>query len=451
MIKQGMALALRKAASILSPIYSAAASWTTIFESNTGAWQQNVAVNNTTVSQNWAFFACVTLIAGYIGNMAADVMAYDDVAKIYNKTLLRAVLRKPNRYQTRVEFFRSWVFSLLLNGNAYILKQRDANGFITALYVLDPHRVIPLVTPSGDVYYQLSQDYLSNVEKTVIVPASEVIHDRLHTLWHPLIGVSPISACGVAAMQSTAIMDNSAKFFQNMSRPSGLLTAPGLIKEETAARLKEQWETNYSGANIGKVAVLGDGLKYEAMTVNATDAQLIEQLKFTGEMICATLHVPPYKLGLGPMPTNNNTAALNQQFYDQCLQPIIENMELRLDDGLELVSPNEVWFDTSALLRMDPTALYEANKTAVSSGWMKPDEARQKVNLPPVAGGDACFLQQQNFSLEALAKRDALDNPFGNGSPAPTTPPADTATPPVKSAFDYDLALKSFREYSNVG
>jgi phage portal protein BeeE len=38
---------------------------------------------------------------------------------------------------------------------------------------------------------------------------------------------------------------------------------------------------------------------------------------------------------------------------------------------------------------------------------MTPNEAARRLNLPPVAGGDAVYRQQQDFSLEALAKRDA--------------------------------------------
>ena len=89
--------------------------------------------------------------------------------------------------------------------------------------------------------------------------------------------MSPIFAAGLAATQGLHIQSNSATFFKNGSNPGGVLTAPGAISDETAARLKVAWSTNYSGENAGKVAVLGDGLKYEAMAVTATDAQLIEQ------------------------------------------------------------------------------------------------------------------------------------------------------------------------------
>lgn len=413
----------------LQSLRSAVGAWQTIFDWAPGAWQQDsaVTVNFNTVSANWAVFSCVTLIANDVSKMPAQVMQFVKALKIFEPTLLRPVLRKPNRYQTRIEFFKSWLFSLLLRGNTYVLKQRDEKGFIVALYILDPCKVTPLVDEEGGVWYQLGEDNLSVIDKTVIVPSSEIIHDRLHTLWHPLIGVSPIYACGVAAMQSSAIQDNSQKFFANMSRPSGILTAPGAIATETAARLKTAWDENFSGSNIGKVAVLGDGLKYEAMTISATDAQLIEQLKFTGEMICATFHVPPYKLGLGQMPTVNNTAALNQQYYEQALQPIVESMELRLHEGLELNAGTfEVWMDESVMLRMDPSTRLKSHTESIQGALSTPNEARRVENMRPQEGGDVLYMQQQNFSLPALAKRDAKEDPFAaaGSAPKPASEPA---------------------------
>lgn len=383
--------------------------WPSVLESYAGAWQSNVTIDKTQVSAYWAVFACVTLIAKDIAKLPATVMQRDRTNGIFQPTSLRQVLRKPNHYQTWLEFAFNWIVCQLLHGNTYVLKERDARGFIVKMYILDPARVTPLIAKDGGVYYQLQADSLAGQAEAVIVPASEIIHDRMYTLYHPLIGVSPIYACGVGAMQGLAIQDNSAKFFQNMSRPSGILTAPGSISAETAARLKTSWESNYAGSNIGRVAVLGDGLKYEAMSVTASDAQLIEQLKMTGEMIAACYHVPGYKIGVGPMPTVNNTAALNQQYYDQCLQYLVEKMELRLDEGLEIEPPFETWLDLSGLLRMDPQARYQSYNEAIRGGWMAPNEARLQEDMVPVKGGETPYMQQQNYSLAALAFRDAKE------------------------------------------
>jgi HK97 family phage portal protein len=410
--------------------------WPRIWESFAGAWQRNVVVDQEQVSANWAVFSCVTLIAGDIAKMPARVMQYDQVAQIWNPTLNRPLLRKPNSFQTWSEFMRSWVYSLLLRGNTYVLKERNSKGFVVALYVLDPNRVKPLVASDGSVYYQIGTDYLATLREPLgAVEASEIIHDRINTLYHPLVGLSPIYAHGIAAMQALAIQNNSATFFQNMSRPSGMLTAPGAIGKESAVRLKEMFETNFSAGNIGKLFVAGDGLKYEPMTITAHDAQLIDQLKFTGEMVCATMHVPPYKLALGQMPTVNNTASLNQQYYDQCLHPIVDGIERRLDDGLELEFPFETWFDTSELLRMDPATRYEQNGNGVAKGWLAPNEARRSENMGPIEGGDKPFMQEQYCPIDTLAKR-----PVPSKTAPPASPAQDQLPPPKKGKKGKALA-----------
>jgi HK97 family phage portal protein len=383
--------------------------WPLVRESFAGAWQQNITIDMNRVSTNWAVFACVTLIAGDIAKMPARVLRQASNG-IWQATLFRPVLRRPNHFQTWADFVSSWLFSLLLRGNTYVLLVRDEARRVTAMYVLDPSRVMPLVSDSGEVFYDLNADNLAGLTRQVAVPASEIMHDRINTLWHPLCGVSPIFACGMAAMQGIAMQENSALFFQNMSQPGGVMTAPGPISDETAERLKASFAENFTGDNLGNLLVLGDGLKYEAMTISAKDSQLIEQLKFTGEMICAVYHVPPYKLGLGTMPAADNLGALNQQYYDQCLHPLVNGIEGRLDIGLEVAEPFEmVVFDTSELLRMDPAARFEAHGKAIGAAIMAPNEARKVENLEPKPGGDTPYLQEQNFSLAALAVRDGRE------------------------------------------
>jgi phage portal protein BeeE len=71
------------------------------------------------------------------------------------------------------------------------------------------------------------------------VPASEIVHDIMIPLYHPLVGVSPLHACGSPAMLGSHIQRTSARFFENGARPSGILSAPGKINTDTAKRLKE--------------------------------------------------------------------------------------------------------------------------------------------------------------------------------------------------------------------
>jgi phage portal protein BeeE len=77
---------------------------------------------------------------------------------------------------------------------------------------------------------------------------------------------------------------------------------------------------------------------------------------------------------------------------------------------------------------------------------MTPDEARARIDLPPTPGGNVVYRQQQDFSLEALSKRDAKDDPFATGAdakplalPAPTPEPEDDTERTI-AAFKFKYA-----------
>lgn len=400
--------------------------WPTVMESFTGAWQQNVEIKQESVLSFHAVFACQTLIASDIAKLRVKLVQ-QDADGIWTETKNPAyspVLRKPNRFQTRIQFFESWALSKLQRGNTYVLKERDGRGVVVRLYVLDPTLVVPLVADDGAVFYELLVDRLAGVSERIIVPAREIIHDRFNCFFHPLVGLSPIFANGLSAMQGLSIQNNSAAFFANGSQPGGILTAPGAIDQTTADRLKAHWDANYSGKNRGKVAVLGDGLKFEVMSAKATDSQLIEQLKWSAEVVCSTYHVPIFMVGVGQAPAYNNIEALNSQYYTQCLQILLESIELCLDEGLGTGETLGTEFDLDQLLKMDSATMMEVLDK--SSGKMTPNEQRKKIGLKPVAGGNSPMLQQQNFSLEALAKRDQQSDPFGTApAPAPAEQPAN--------------------------
>lgn len=390
--------------------------WFSMFvnEPFTGAWQNNVKWKRKDVISHFAIFSCISLIASDISKLWIDLVA-EDSKGIWNKIPLKnfEVIRKPNHYQNRIQFFESWLISKLSRGNTYVLKGKNSNGKVDRLYVLSPDCVQVLVSDDGEIFYQLSQDNLTGIEAVnVTVPASEIIHDRFNCLFHPLIGLSPIFASGLSAYGGLKIMKNSINHFTNMSTPGGIVTAPGAISPENARDIKENWERNYGGVNSGKTAVLGDDLKYTPINpVSAIDSQLVEQLKLSADIVCATFHVPPYKV-IGNAPAYNNIEALESTYYSQCLQVLIEAIELCLAEGLSTPEGTELRFDLDGLLRMDSKTQIETLTMAVKGGVMPPNVAMKRINLPPLAGGDTVYMQEQNYSLEALSKRDAREDPF---------------------------------------
>ncbi len=398
-----------------------------------GSWQQDREVTQEGSLRYAPVYACATLIASDIGKICLRLMGLD--RGVWVETTSAAfspVLRKPNHFQSRQQFIETWVLSKLFDGNAYILKVRDNRQVVVALYVLAPDRVTPLVAPDGAVYYRIARDDLSKLPQDMpAVPASEIIHDRMECLFHPLVGISPLFAALLSSAQGLRIQQNSEKFFRNQSRPGGMLTAPEFIDDETAARLQRDFEKTFSGDGMGRLFVGGDGLKYEPIAENALNMQLVDQLKLSAEQVCAAFHVPPYMIGAAPTPTYANAEPLMQQYYSQCLQKFFNAIEDLLDDGLGMTAVGyRSEFELDDLLRMDSVAQAEVVEKLSKAAILAPNEARAKFGYLPVSGGTSPYLQQQNYSLEALAKRDAQEDPFASGKTAPAlpAPPADDAT-----------------------
>jgi len=402
--------------------------WTPIVhEPYTGAWQHNEELRLDTALANPVVFRCVSLIASDIGKLPCRLVALD-ANGIWHETTSPAfspVLRTPNRYQTPQQFFESWMLSKLLWGNTYVLKDRDARGVVTALFVLDPCRVKPLVAPDGAVYYELQTNELAGLPAgPLVVPARAIIHDRWNCVFHPLVGLSPLYACGGAARQGLEMQAVSTSFFSSGGRPSGMLIAPTEIDPETAKRLSETWHA----LGAGKTAIVGNGMKYEAVGTSAADSQWIEQAGWTAKAIAGCFGVPISMVDSSQQPPYANSEASTLQYHSQCLQTHLTAIEAALDLGLELPAPYGTEFDLDDLIWMDTATKTKAAHEAISAGAMSPNEARRKYfGLGPVPGGDTPYLQAQYYSLEALAKRDLAEPAVA--APTPAAPPVAAEQP----------------------
>jgi HK97 family phage portal protein len=396
-------------------------------EPYTGAWQNNDELRLDTALANPVVFRCVSLIASDIGKLPLRLVEVD-VHGIWRETTSAAfspVLRQPNRYQTPQQFFEVWMISKLLWGNTYVLKDRDQRGVVASLYVLDPARVKPLVAPDGSVYYELQTNDLAGIPSSgapLVVPAKEIIHDRWNCAFHPLVGLSPLYACGGAASQALAMQTSSTAFFSGGGRPSGMLVYPGEIDQLSAARVKETWHSMG-----GQTAIVGNGPKYEPVGASAEESQWIEQMGWTAKTVAGCFGVPMSMIDSTQQPPYANNEASTLQYHSQCLQTHLTAIEGALDTGLELPAPYGTEFDLDDLIWMDTATKTKAAHDAISAGAMSPNEARLKYfGLGPVPGGDSPFLQQQYYSLEALAMRDLAAPP----------PPSPTPAPPVEAPVE---------------
>lgn len=439
----GVEMSFKKA---LSPVYGGIQNgWKVVSEPFAGAWQRNIEEKRDDLLTYPTLYACEYRISSDIGKLPFRLRRRTEagVWKDDTNAAYDPVLRKPNNFQTAGQFREYWILSKLNQGNTYILKRRDARGVVTDLYVLDPCRVMPMVSNAGEVYYQLYTDPLNTLPDGypatgLIVPASEIIHDRCMTLHHPLIGVPPLAAAHWPALKNMKILRSATEFFANNAQPGGILTAPAGMTDDDAEQIKAYWSTNFSGSNAGRVAIIGADMKFTPFAMKSIDSQMVEQMRYSDEQICQPFGIPPFMVGIGSIPAGLGVDGVYQLYYQNALQTHIEHMEALLDDGLKIAAPMGVELDLEPLLRMDEAKRAEVESKLVGGKIKLPDESRQRFNLGPTPGGATLWGQQQDYPLGMLVNRADWDPNM-----QPPAPPA----PAPQSPAEPDPAIEEMRAF----
>jgi HK97 family phage portal protein len=407
----------------------------TIREPHAGAWQQNKELTAQTALAFSGVYACTSTIADDISKLPLKLRERDEngIAFWREDHWASRLFKKPNAHQTRLQFLQQYAICKLLTGNVYVIFARDDRFVPVAMYILDPRGVTPYISDAGEVYYQITNAAgNTNTVATVsqdqpLIPATDILHDRMMSVYHPLIGVSPLFAAAAAAQAGNSIIQNAKAFFANMARASGILTAPGKISRETAERLADKWRNNFTQGNIGQVAVLGDGMKWEPMTVNAADAQLIEILRWTIEDVARNYRVPLFMLGDLTKVSYRNSEQLARTYYQSTLQWHLESIETAFDKYFGFGPSHYMEFDLDELFRTEMDTRFQAYQTAIGAGIMSINEARARENLGPVEGGEEPRVQMQYVPLSQALEQPEEEEPAPEEGQDEGTPADDDA------------------------
>ena len=293
--------------------------------------------------------------------------------------------------------FRETLMShLLLWGNAYAQIIRDGRGNPLALYPLLPSKMDVTRARSGNLIYTYRRDSgeskISPDYETVTLRRDEVLH--IPGLgFDGLIGYSPIAMAKNAIGMALATEEYGAKFFANGANPGGVLEHPGVIKD--IQRVKDSWNDAYRGAgNAHRVAVLEEGMKFQAIGIPPEQAQFLETRKFQINEIARIFRVPPHMVGDLEKSSFSNIEQQSLEFVKYTLDPWVVRWEQSLQQSLVLPSEKSsvfVKFNLDGLLRGDYKSRMEGYATARQNGWMSTNDIRELEDMnriPAEEGGD---------------------------------------------------------------
>lgn len=343
---------------------------------------------------------------------------------------LTRILRAPNGYQTISDFLLNATRSLYLDGNAYALALRNDRFEISELHLMNPRQSAAQLAETGEVFYHLGGNEI--IERRfggrLVVPARDVLHVRLHTPRHPLLGETPLVAAALDVASSNAMGQQQLAFYLNQARPSYVLSTDQVLTADQTTALRDRWNEQSQGLNQGKTPILTAGLKPVPLSGKAVDAQLADMMKLGEQHIALAFRVPLQILGIGGTPFAS-TEALMQSWRASGLGFALNHIEEAFGRlfGLKGQPDEYLEFNTKALLRSSFKDRIDGLVHGVQGGIYSPDEARAEEELPAVPGGhgEEPRVQQQVVPLSAAAKIPAAPAaPPAPGVPAAPAPPA---------------------------
>lgn len=377
-----------------------------------------------------AVWACVRVIAESVATLPLNVYSRSGESrqKEDGHPIQIIVHDRPNDKQTSVEFREQMLYHLLLYGNAYIYKDLWPSGRVRNLVLLRPDRVSVRVDDSAsESFPKLAYVVDTSKQGQRIYSESDILHIRGISS-DGLVGISPIQTHRETIGVELAEREFAGRFFGNAARPSGILKVAGKLNPDAASRLKQSWESAHRGLDQAhRVAVLEEGIEWQALTIPLVDAQFLEQRRFSVEEIARIFRVPLHLIGELSRATFSNIEHQAIDFVTHTLRPWCVRTEQALNKGLFFPSEQGTFYVehvVDALLRGDIQSRYNAYAIARQNGWLSANDVRKLENMNAIEGGD--------IYLSPLNMVDA-----STVGAAPATTPADSGSPTTARSIEY--------------
>lgn len=338
-----------------------------------------------------AVWSAVSLLAGAIGSLPLKVYGDGTIRReARSSRQWRLLGEQPNPEMAADEFWEFVATSLLLWGNAYVWKRRDANGLVSELWPISPARVgvgRADATGGGTVrcYW---------LDGTGRAFESDILHIRGLGM-DANVGLSPIQLARQTLGNQMSLEEFQGAFWRNGAFFSAALQHPNQLSEVAQKRLANQLAQMSGAENAGSVFVFEEGMTYVPLTMPLEDAQFLEQSKLTDLRVAQLFRVPPYMLGAetAKSMTYSNSEMESLDFVKWSLRRWLVRIERAVNRDTGIFPPPgkrlACEFDVDALLRADTKSRYEAHQIAIGSRFKTINEVRVEESLPPVDGGDS--------------------------------------------------------------
>ena len=367
-----------------------------------------VHVTQDTALQVAAVWACIRVTSLALSQLPLGVYQRkddDDRQRVRDGDLAEVLTDSPNADQTPLEFWEAMTSWLCTRGNAYAEIVRTGPR-LTALQPMPASAVQPFRDADGMLKYRVSMGGTQEV-----LPREKVFHLKGfgQGIGSLDLGVSPIAVGANSIGAAIAAQEAAATTFANGMRPTGFF----LFDQQLDAQQREDARNNLikplqGSGKAGGIGLLESGTKWQSVSLNPEDAQMLETRRFDIEEVCRWWGVPPIVIGhagQGQTMWGTGVEQIMLSWLVLGIGPLASRIEQRI--AKQLIRPTGrrdlyAEFNREAMLQMDSSAKAQFLSTMVQNGLMTRSEGRSKLNLPQKAGTDELTAQMNLAPLDQL-------------------------------------------------
>ena len=355
-----------------------------------------ITVNVERALKNPAMFRAVSVISFAIGMLPLQLIHEDSKKKATEHPLYRVLHRRPNGWQSAFDFRTLMQLRALVKGNGYALVLRSTDlrnrgvEKVSGLVPLDPDRTEVKQLDDWSVVY----DYQPKNGGRIRYSSRDILHLRGLSL-DGISGLSTVKQAAEPIALALAAQLAAGRMFKNGSFVGGALTHPGKLSDPAFERLKDSLAEKEGAENAGKNLILEEGMKYEAYSSTARDAQLIEIRKMQIEEIGRATGVPRPLLMMDDTSWGSGIAELGRFFVQFALNPWFEAWQQACERTLLSDAEADaltIKFNAGALLRGSVKDQGDFFAKALGAGgqaaFMTQNEVRDMLDMPRIEGGD---------------------------------------------------------------
>lgn len=308
------------------------------------------------------------------------------------------LLKQPNPDMTAYEFKR-WMYTDLL------LYERFLTLIVPSKVTASGWELRPIPAPWIQSYKGASPFApesiiigTNNGSGLVEVPADKFILFHGYDPTDPMRQYSRISALKETLHEQVESNKFRRQMWHRGGRFNAYLTRPKDVapwSQPAFERFKETWKASWAGSDAGEgggMPILEDGMEIKTVQFNSRDAQWAEAVKLSREDCAAVYHVNPGMIWPGSGQTYASARDNARALYNDCLAPTL----MQATDRLNMVLLPRVGEPANHYIAYDITIKTEGTyeekiatlSSAVGAPFLSRNEARARLDLPAIEGGD---------------------------------------------------------------